>query len=90
MVTLPSEAASDYQLVRHLVTLGMDVARINGAHDGPEAWVRMSRNVRKASDEVASTVPDLYGPAWPQDAHRTPGRGPAGRSVCALNETYGE
>ncbi len=65
MVTLPSEAATDYELVRHLVTLGMDVARINGAHDGPEAWVRMSRNVRKASDEVARPCRismDLPGP----------------------------
>ncbi len=53
MVTLPSEAATDYQLVRHLVTLGMDIARINGAHDGPDAWVKMACNVRKASDEVA-------------------------------------
>ncbi len=40
MVTLPSEAASDYRLVRHLVSSGMDVARINGAHDGPEIWGR--------------------------------------------------
>ncbi len=52
MVTLPSEAATNYQFVRHLVSLGMDIARINGAHDGPDAWVRMANNVRRASDEV--------------------------------------
>ncbi|HVA05558.1 MAG TPA: pyruvate kinase [Acidimicrobiales bacterium] len=51
MVTLPSEAASDNQLVR-LVASGTDVARINGAHDSPEAWAQMARNVRKASAEV--------------------------------------
>ena len=65
MVTLPSEAAGDYQLVRHLVASGMDVARINGAHDGPDAWERMARNVRKASDEVARPCRismDLPGP----------------------------
>ena len=65
MVTLPSEAATDYEFVRRLLTLGMDVARINGAHDGPEAWVRMSCNVRKASDEVARPCRismDLPGP----------------------------
>lgn len=33
MVTLPTEAADDYALVRHLVAEGMDIARINGAHD---------------------------------------------------------
>ncbi len=65
MVTLPSEAATDYELVRQLVALGMDVARINGAHDGPEAWVRMACNVRKASDELARSCRismDLPGP----------------------------
>ena len=65
MVTLPSEAAVDYQLVRRLVSSGMDVARINGAHDGPDAWVDMAGNVRKASDEVARRCRismDLPGP----------------------------
>jgi len=65
MVTLPSEAATDYRLVRHLVSSGMDVARINGAHDGPDAWEEMARNVRKASDEVARPCRismDLPGP----------------------------
>ncbi len=65
MVTLPSEAATDYPLVRHLVASGMDVARINGAHDGPDAWVRMAGNVRKASDEVTRPCRismDLPGP----------------------------
>ena len=52
MVTLPTEAADDYALVRHLVAEGMDVARINGAHDGPSAWERMALNVRKASADV--------------------------------------
>jgi len=52
MVTLPSEAASDYALVRRFVSSGMDVARINGAHDDPDAWERMARNVRKASAEL--------------------------------------
>jgi len=65
MVTLPSEAATDYRLVRHLVSSGMDVARINGAHDGPDAWEEMARNVRKASEEVARPCRismDLPGP----------------------------
>ena len=74
MVTLPSEAATDYELVRHLVSSGMDVARINGAHDGPHAWEQMACNVRKASDEVARPCRDLHGPPRTQDAHRPPGR----------------
>ena len=65
MVTLPSEAASDYRLVRHLVSSGMDVARINGAHDGPDVWEGMARSVRKASEEVGRPCRismDLPGP----------------------------
>jgi pyruvate kinase len=52
MVTLPTEAADEYPLAQRLVSLGMDVARINGAHDDPDAWERMARHVRRASSEV--------------------------------------
>ena len=65
MVTLPSEAADDYGLVRRLVLLGMDIARINGAHDDPGAWQRMARNVRRASGDVGRSCRismDLPGP----------------------------
>jgi pyruvate kinase len=41
MVTLPSEAADDAQLVAGFVANGMDVARVNCAHDDAEAWSRM-------------------------------------------------
>ena len=65
MVTLPTEAADEYPLVRHLVSLGMDVARINGAHDDPDAWERMAVHVRRASSEVGRSCRvsmDLPGP----------------------------
>ena len=52
MVTLPSEAASDEALVRRLVSSGMDIARINGAHDDASAWLAMARNVRTASADI--------------------------------------
>ncbi len=65
MVTLPTEAADDYTLVRHLVARGMDVARINGAHDDPARWERMACSVRKASAEIhrhCQVSMDLPGP----------------------------
>ncbi len=65
MVTLPSEAADDYSLVRHLVAGGMGIARINGAHDDAEAWRAMVDNVRKAATEVGTECRiaiDLPGP----------------------------
>ena len=65
MVTLPSQAADDYGLVRHLVAEGMDTARINGAHDDPAAWVRMAGHVRQAAEETGRACRvsmDLPGP----------------------------
>ena len=41
MVTMPSEAADDYRLVRDLMQAGMDCMRINCAHDDLAAWARM-------------------------------------------------
>ena len=47
MVTMSSEAATDYELVRDLLRNGMDCMRINCAHDNPEAWLAMICNLQK-------------------------------------------
>jgi pyruvate kinase len=65
MVTLPGEAATDYELVSALVDAGMDVARINCAHDMPAEWRAMIDNVRRAAEEAGrhcKVVMDLAGP----------------------------
>ena len=65
MVTFPSEAASDYAFVRELVRRGMDCARINCAHDTPEAWLKMIEFVRQAeveTDRSCKILMDLAGP----------------------------
>jgi len=65
MVTMPPEAATDYQLVRDLVSSGMDCMRINCAHDGPEAWSAMIQNLRRAERETnkrCKVAMDLAGP----------------------------
>jgi len=65
MVTLPSSAAVDGDLIEQLVTRGMDCARINCAHDGAQAWLAMIGNVRRASARVGrlcSVCADLGGP----------------------------
>lgn len=67
MVTLPSVASGDYGYVRDLLTAGMDLARINCAHDSPEAWLGMIRNVRRACDELGKPcriMMDLGGPKF--------------------------
>ncbi|CAN5123284.1 pyruvate kinase [soil metagenome] len=65
MVTLPSEAAADPMMVRRMVASGMDIARINCAHDGPEAWAAMVANIRAAEIAVGRKClvsMDLAGP----------------------------
>ena len=65
MVTLPSEAAKDYGLVRKLVQAGMDVARINCAHDDAQAWEAMAQRVRRAAKAAQRDIQilmDLGGP----------------------------
>ncbi len=46
MVTLPTEAAEQPDLVSRMTVSGMDIARVNCAHDAPELWERMIDNVR--------------------------------------------
>lgn len=67
MVTLPTGAAGDVGYVRDLLTAGMDLARINCAHDSREAWLGMIRNVRRACDELGKPcriMMDLGGPKF--------------------------
>ena len=65
IVTMPSEAATDYELVRDLLASGMDCMRINCAHDGAEAWSAMIGNLRRAQKEMnkqCKVLMDLAGP----------------------------
>jgi pyruvate kinase len=65
MVTMPSEAADDPALIRDLLANGMDLMRINCAHDGPEIWSRMLQNLRRAEKELGKRCRvsfDLAGP----------------------------
>jgi pyruvate kinase len=65
MATLPPEAASQFELVDHLVAAGMDCARINCAHDDPEMWGQMVDHVREAAARLARpcrVLMDIAGP----------------------------
>lgn len=93
MVTMPSEAATDPSLVRALLAAGMNVMRINCAHDDPGAWLAMIRNLRTAEAELKQSCRvfmDLGGPklrtgpvaAGPAVIHIRPERDPYGRPVA--------
>ena len=65
MATMPSEAATDYTLVRDIVAAGMDCMRINCAHDSEPAWLAMVENLRRAEREVGrkcTVMMDIAGP----------------------------
>ena len=65
MVTLPSLAADDQIYVQRLVSLGMNCARINCAHDHPDVWARMIENIHTANKKLnkkCKIAMDLAGP----------------------------
>jgi pyruvate kinase len=65
MVTMPSEAAADGKLVEGLLAAGMDIMRINGAHDDAAAWRAMVGHLRRATRATGhrcKVLMDLAGP----------------------------
>lgn len=92
MVTLPGEAADRPALVEKLLAAGMDVLRINTAHDDATAWGRMIDHLRAAERVVGRTcrvLVDLAGPKLrtgpmtpgPQVVRVRPRRDELGREV---------
>ena len=65
MVTLPSEAAYNQDLVAKMIKSGMDNARINCAHDDKATWKMMIDNVSNQGKKLGKNVKifmDLGGP----------------------------
>ena len=52
MVTVPGEAASDYELVRELVARGMNCMRVNCSYDDRQAWIAMADHLKRARREL--------------------------------------
>lgn len=65
MVTMPAEAAKDYELVRQLLLGGMNCMRINCAYDDVSAWSKMIENLHRAIADTGKNcriLMDLAGP----------------------------
>jgi len=65
LVTLPSEAATDFGFLHRLARLGVEAVRINCAHDDEAAWAAMIGHVRTAEAETGrrmKIIMDLPGP----------------------------
>jgi len=54
MVTMPAQAAEDQELIEAMIAEGMNVARINCAHDEVETWSKIIENI-KACDKKLNT-----------------------------------
>jgi pyruvate kinase len=65
MVTMPTEAATQPEVIEDLMRNGMDCLRINCAHDGPEVWALMVTHLRRAERALGKkcrVLMDLGGP----------------------------
>jgi pyruvate kinase len=74
MVTLPSDAAYDYDLVLGLLKANINCFRINCAHDTKEEWKMMVDNIQRAKQETGKECRicmDLSGPKFRTGHMRT-------------------
>ena len=96
MVTMPTEAATDYRLVRELIRGGTDCVRINCAHDGPSEWAAMVAHVHRAERSLRKRCKiemDLPGPKvrtgrlrpGPSVVKLRPKRDPFGRVLAPVS-----
>jgi len=65
MVTFDTSFANDYLLIKKLLLNGMNVARINCAHDAEPVWAKMIGNIKRACKKTGKPCKiymDLAGP----------------------------
>jgi pyruvate kinase len=65
MVTMQADTCDDYKFVKTLMEKGMNVARINCAHDNEAIWTGIINNVRRAEKELhigCKVMMDIAGP----------------------------
>ncbi len=93
MVTLSAQCATDYPLVRQLMFNGMNIARINCAHEDREIWGAMLANVRQAEQELGlpcKVFMELAGPKIRIDQVRLSGENPKVETGSLIVLTDGE
>ncbi len=77
MVTMPTEAADSHEFLSRLLEAGMNVMRINCAHDNADTWQQMIGNLRLAEASTGKTCKiqlDLAGPKLRTGTIRSVGR----------------
>ena len=89
MVTLATDAAWDYHQVKGLVSKGMTCARINCAHDDPDIWQAMIRNVRRAEVEMGRACKIMMDLAGHKIRTGPIDLGPAIHHIKTKKDSYG-
>jgi pyruvate kinase len=89
MVTMSSEGASDYTVVRTLLDAGMDCMRINCAHDDPKAWLKMIQHLRRACDASGRQCCVLMDLAGPKLRTGEVEPGPAVQKIRPMRSAFG-
>jgi len=90
MVTLPSSAANDRALIPALVRQGMDIARINCAHDDAGAWIAMATQLRAAAKAAGRPVRILMDLGGPKLRTGPLAPGPQVLKIKPRRDAYGE
>ena len=89
MVTMPSGAADDPGLIGGLLEHGMDIMRINCAHDGVETWARMVANRRLEADRLGRECRVAFDLAGPKLRTGPLARGPEVLKVKPQRDAFG-
>jgi pyruvate kinase len=90
MVTLPGQAAADYDFVRELMGRGMDCARVNCSRDDKGVWRDIIGNVRQAEKELGRSCKVLMDLAGPKLCTGPLDTGPAMLHVKVKRDQFGD
>ena len=85
IVATISDARCDVGMIQQLYDEGMNVVRLNTAHQGPEGMKRVIDNVRQVSSHIAILV-DTKGPEVRTTACSAPISFAEGDKVCIVGD----
>lgn len=89
MVTMPAEAADDYQLVHQLLAAGVECLRINCAHDDAACWSRIIGHARRAGQALGRRCRIAMDLAGPKIRTGPVTAGPAVIKIRPVRDAYG-
>ncbi|MGB4772909.1 MAG: pyruvate kinase [Chitinophagaceae bacterium] len=81
MITFDSSFADNYALIKNLLQNGMNVARINCAHDNEAIWSRMIQHLKRACKQTGLSCKIYMDLAGPKIRTRLLGKGKTEKKV---------